>query len=477
MQPQRVNRIEVAEKLLPFLTTPKRLKIAVGGRGGSKSIFFGDAFLRFCDAGERLCCAREYQNTIEDSVHALLSSRVATLGVATIQAAANKIHSQSGGEIFYRGLARNITGFKSAFGINRIWIEEGQGLSQETIDTVLPTIREEDSEIWISANRGSSKDPFSKSFLNQYERALDKDGYYEDDDILIIEINWWDNPFFPDTLNQQRLRDKANMSAAKYDHVWNGEYSDTVENAIIEPDWFDACVDAHKVLGFKPEGIEVVSFDPFDGGEDAAGLVHRHGSVIVEARESRHGRVNDCCDWALSYVQNCKPDAFIWDAGGVGAGLKRQITDALAGKSTSITMFEGQSTVDLPNSQYEPSQGTVMKAKTNRETFYNRRAQRYWNLRDRVYKTYLAVKDRQYTDPSNLISFSSGIDVLSTLRAELCRVPLKTNGAGKIQIMSKPEMKAEGIDSPNLGDCAMMSMDITGIKVKVKKINFAGWNQ
>lgn len=454
------------------------MKVAVGGRGAGKSISFGEAFLRYCDAGERLCCAREHLNTIEDSVHALLVGRMDALGVSSLyEVQQAKIFGRRGrGEIFHRGLSRNPEGFKSTYGVKRLWIEEAQKLSKETITITLPTIREEGSEIWMSANRGSSKDAFSQLILKPYEKHLARDGYYEDDDILIVEINWWDNPFFPETLNRQRLMDKKTMSQAEYDHVWNGAYSDTVENAIIEPDWFDACVDAHKVLGFKPEGLEVVAHDPFDGGEDAAGLVHRHGVVVVHAEESRKGRVNDCCDWALDYVQNVKPDAFIWDAGGIGAGLKRQITDALQDKKIDIQMFEGQARVDAPDSQYEPTQGMVMQAKTNSQAFYNRRAQRYWQLRDRVFRTYLAVKEGKFTNPDDLISFSSEIPDLPLLRAELCRIPRKPNGAGKIQIMSKDEMKREGIESPNLGDCVMMAFDVTGPRARKVKINFSGWN-
>ena len=57
-----------------------------------------------------------------------------------------------------------------------------------------------------------------------------------------------------------------------------------------------------------------------------------------------------------------------------------------------------------------------------------------------------------------MISLSSTIENLSGLRAELCRIPLKDNGAGFIQIMSKPEMKKQGIESPNMVDSVMMLM-------------------
>lgn len=469
-------QIRVAEKLVPLLTKPKRLKVAVGGRGGSKSIAFADAFLRFCDAGERLCCAREFQNSIDDSVHSLLKSRIEALDVETLASDATRVYSDAGGEIFYRGLARNLESIKSMFGVKRIWIEEARTLSNESLEVLLPTIREEGSELWFSMNRGSSKDPVSQKLLKPYERELERTGFYEDDDIIIVQINWDENPFFPDVLNKERLRDKKYLSAAKYAHIWEGAYSDTVENAIIEPEWFDACIDAHIALKFKPEGLETITFDPFDGGEDAAGLVYQHGSVILDAQETREGRVNDVCDWALDYAIQRKPDVFIWDAGGIGAGLKRQITDALGPKKISIQMFEGQGKIDMPDAVYEPTPGTVMQAKTNKDVYFNRRAQRYWELRDRIFRTYLAVRDGTYTDPSKLISFSSDIKILPTMRAELCRIPRKPNGQGKIQILSKPEMKKEGIDSPNVGDCVMMLGDAKVPMAAPVNIDFTGWN-
>ena len=461
--------VQIAEKLLPILTKPKRLKIAVGGRGGSKSIGFADAFLKKCDDGERLCCGREFQNSIDDSVHSLLTARVDALDIADhYSISAKDITSRSGGKIFYKGLARNPESIKSMQGVNTLWIEEAQTLSEKTIEVLFPTIRETDSEIWCSLNRGSSKDPFARRFLKPYEDHLKRHGYYEDDETLIVEINWQDNPWFPTVLQGERLRDKKNLPPARYEHIWEGAYSDTVDNAIIEPEWFDACIDAHIKLGFKPEGIEVVSHDAFDGGQDPAALAYRHGSVILDVQESSVGRANDGCDWAIDYALKVNADAFTWDGDGVGAGLKRQIDLALGPKNINIQMFNGGTSPDRPDAIYEPSDGEIRKAKTNRETFYNRRAQAAWMVRDRMFKTYLAVRDGSYINPDELISISSTIKGLPVLRAEACRLPKKDNGSGKIQLMSKPEMKKLGIDSPNMFDALMMN--IAYVPVRRKKV-------
>lgn len=485
---QQIN-IEHIPRLGVLLQKPKRIKILVGGRASTKSTFVADHCLERVTSGEVWCCAREYQNSIDDSVHSMLTDEIQRLKFPGFNTLKSEISHTSTGRVFYRGLARNITSLKG-LNCHNLWIEEGESLSAATLRIVTASVRvsaleqqqakEEGREIripqiWITMNRGASKDPIAQRFLKRADNELLKCGYYEDDLVMIIDVNYNENPWFVGSgLEPERSDDKKYLSTAAYNHKWHGHYSDTVENAIIEPEWFDACIDAHEKLDFKPEGLEVVAHDPFDGGEDAAALAHRYGSVIVECLEKKEGKVNDVCDWSLDYTQNHKPDAYIWDGGGIGAGLKRQIADALDAKNINVQMFEGQAAVKNPNAIYEPTVGVIMQAKTNREAFLNRRAQRYWELRDRIFRTYLAVTQGKYTDPSKMISFSSKIGAMPVLRSEICRIPRKTNGMGKIQIMSKPEMKKEGIDSPNMADCVMMSLDVEEIAVDSEEIIYTG---
>ncbi len=78
-----------------------------------------------------------------------------------------------------------------------------------------------------------------------------------------------------------------------------------------------------------------------------------------------------------------------------------------------------------------------------------------------MYRTYRAVEHGEYHDPDELISFSSNMGEMQALRSEICRIPQKRNGNGKIQIMSKDDMKRLlEIDSPNMADAVMMSLAI-----------------
>lgn len=470
-----------------LLSKPKRIKILVGGRASTKSTFVADYVVSQISNGRTWCCSREYQNSIDESVHQFLLDEIQRLDFPGFLPLKTEINHVSGGKAFYRGLARNITSLKGII-CDGLWIEEGEATSSQTLTVLTASIRisakqqaEEEiniPEIWVTMNRGSSKDPIASKFLKRAEPSLTECGYYEDDLMMVIDVNYDENPWFIGSgLEVERADDEKHLSRAAYEHKWLGAYSDTIENAIIETDWFDACIGAHEVLGFKPEGVEVVAHDPFDGGNDAGAYAHLHGSVFVGAGLTKQGRVNDACEWALDYVQKVKPELFIWDSGGVGAGLKKQVTDAIGSKKIAVKMFEGQARTDKPDVAYMPTKNMMEKEKLNKEMFLNRRAQMYWRLRDRMYNTYLAVQEGKYTDPSDLISIDKDIEHLGIIRAELCRIPRKPNGAGKIQILSKPEMKAIGIDSPNLGDCFMMAMDNdinTGTEVN---INFSGWGE
>ncbi|MEW8178613.1 MAG: phage terminase large subunit [Candidatus Thiodiazotropha endolucinida] len=474
--------IEYAPKLAILGRKQKRLKILVGGRGSTKSTFVADYVLACMAAGQLWCCGREFQNTIDESVHRLMLEEVDRLEFEGFTSDSTHIYHQSGGRNFYRGLSRNPSGLKSSLtGVDGLWIEEGEKLSDETLRQMSASLRlsakdierslqgEEVKlpEIWITMNRGSSKDPISRKWLKRAEPQLAKTGIYEDDYMLIVQINWDEIPrrwFVASGLENERLDDQINMTAAAYDHKWNGAYNDTVENAIILPDWFDACVDAHKRLGFEPRGIEVVSHDPSDGGPDPKGLAYRHGVVFLDVMENEIGDVNEGCDWATTYAVDNHVDYFVWDGDGMGAGLRRQVNQAFEGKHITAQAFLGASTPDYPDMVYED--GESENKKTNKQTFKNKRAQYYWYLRDRCHKTYQAVVGGKYIDPDELVSFSSNIEQLDILRSEVCRIPKKLNATGLIQIMTKKEMLALEIESPNMADSVMMNLSAMVVSKK-----------
>jgi len=229
-------------------------------------------------------------------------------------------------------------------------------------------------------------------------------------------------------------------------------------------------------LGFEPLGQVRMAYDPADTG-DAKAIAKCHGVVYTDVQSTESGRIDTATDWATTLATESQVDAFIWDADGIGGGLKRQIATAFDGKKTEIAAFNGGAGVDSPDSIYERLDGEIRHAKTNKETFANKRAQYYWMLRDRMFRTWQAVQAHKngqviFAQPDELISFSSDIEELQSLRAELCRVPRKFVPSGRIQILSKPEMKKLEIDSPNMGDAVMMCQMPVKVKRRRPKRNY-----
>lgn len=471
-------RMTIPRKLLPLVQKKKRFKAVIGGRGSGKSNTVADICLMDAQTqGIKTACFREYQNSIDDSVHSLLEEEIGRLGLSgfNVQAAAIQMNGQ---DMFkYRGLSRNAESIKSMHGFRRFWIEEAQTISAKSLKLLTPTLRTDESEIWMTANPQSRADPFSQRFIEPFIKELTRDGYYEDDLHLIIVCNYTDNPFFPAVLEQERRYDKEHLPDAEYRHIWLGEYNDTVLGAIIKTEWFDAAIDAHKKLGFEPSGASIVAHDPSDLGPDSKGLCHRQGSVVLDVLEKTDGTIDDGAKWALDYAIQHNANVFIWDGDGMGVALRQIASNSLTGRPVEARMFRGSESADNPAALYlPPGEGKKgIAGKSNKDTFFNKRAQYYWYLRDRFYNTWLAVERGQYINPDDMISLSSSIECIDQLRAEVCRIPKKDNGNGKIQILSKQEMKKKPyeLESPNLADSLMMSLDVPQAKAVAVDLNFA----
>lgn len=476
MQPQAF----FAEKLEPIFTRPKRFIVLIGGRGSGKSIAIGDiGLIEMHDRGVNFMCLREFQASIADSVHSLMKEEAERLeldGLDVTERALRFVHNGSSAK--FSGLARNPESVKSAYGFGLWWCEESQFLSDKSLKTLTPTARNKPKkglpgqlvevggdEVDLSqvrmifvGNPASSEDPFSQRFIVPFQGDLDKCGLYEDDMHLVIKMNWSDNPWFADSgLEQERLFDLANLPRSTYDWIWEGGFNDEIDNALIKAEWFDACIDAHVKLGMKPYGIVKVAHDPSDLGPDPKAVCVRKGNIITDVIERTDLDVNEGSDWALSIAIGQAADQYIWDVGGMGVTLKRDVDAALPGGKYQILQFNGAHSVERPDDVYEPSGANNFHEKTNKEIARNLRAQCYLRLRDRVYRTYRAVAYGEFCDPDLLISFSSECESLKGLRSELCRLPIKPNPNG-FELYTKAEMRKKfKVRSPNLADCVMMT--------------------
>ena len=215
---------------LQFLFKPSRYKVAFGGRGGAKSWGVARALLLQGKVKPlRILCAREMQNSIRDSVHKLLSDQIEALGLREfydIQQAT--IKGANGTEISFEGIRHNISKIKSYEGVDICWVEEAAAVSKSSWDVLIPTIRKEGSEIWLTFNPELEADETYQRFVvNAPANAV------------VQQVNWSDNPWFPETLRVEMLDLKARDYDA-YLNVWEGHCRVMLEGAVYAQEIRDA---------------------------------------------------------------------------------------------------------------------------------------------------------------------------------------------------------------------------------------------
>jgi len=207
---------------LQELFRPHRYKVLKGGRGGAKSWGIARALLIVgAQQKHKIGCFREFQNSIDESVHALLSNQIAELGLSgfyTIQK--NHIEGANGTEFYFRGLKRNVGGVKSIEGTTIAWVEEAKDVSKSSWQTLIPTIRMDGSEIWLSFNPELETDETYVRFVKNTPA-----------DAIVIDMSWRDNPWFPEVLRQDKDELQARDPDA-YLNVWEGHCRVTLDGAI-----------------------------------------------------------------------------------------------------------------------------------------------------------------------------------------------------------------------------------------------------
>lgn len=212
---------EFPEKL-ECLFEPKRYKVLYGGRGGAKSWGIARALLIMgANKPLRILCAREFQSSIRDSVHKLLSDQIYALGLEgfyeILQAS---IRGANGTEFGFEGIRHNVSKIKSYEGADICWVEEAQAVSKTSWNTVIPTIRKEGSEIWLSFNPELEED-------ETYQRFVVK----PPDSALVVKINHTDNPWFPEVLRLEMEAMKAS-DPDSYLNIWEGHCRQSLEGAV-----------------------------------------------------------------------------------------------------------------------------------------------------------------------------------------------------------------------------------------------------
>lgn len=204
---------ELPEKLLFFISKDARYKVAYGGRGSGKSWTAARCLILLALKDKiRVLCTRQLQTSIKDSVHKLLSDSISEMGLSEqFDITKDAIRAVNGSEFIFKGLQNNTNEIKSIEGINYCWVEEAQSVSNDSWDILIPTVRQEGSEIWVTFNPDREEDATYQRFVKNTPP-----------DAIVELVNYYDNPWFPEVLKREKEYDKS-VDYGKYEHVWLGK--------------------------------------------------------------------------------------------------------------------------------------------------------------------------------------------------------------------------------------------------------------
>lgn len=431
--------IELPEWALEW-RKPARYKVAHGGRGGGKS--WGAGGLLVTDGAQRrlrVACVREVQKSIQDSSKHVIENWIERAGLQGFyRVTRDWIIGQNGTYFFFRGMStateEQIRGLED---VDRVWVEEAQRLSKRSLEILKPTVRKPTSEIWMTFNPRYRSDPVYNDFVVEGR-----------DNAIVTQVNYDANPWFPKELEEERLNCQR-YEPHRYPHIWLGQPDDEGDTRILLPySMVRECVDAHKKVGYEPEGRIDVGLDIADTGADRSALVMRRGPLIENAiRWSAPSlgvtakRAHDAC---LRYGAR----RLYYDGTGIGAGVRSDILrirselGSLPYLPQSI-LFGGK--VEGP--EYE-----FARRIKNKDFFAHRNSQLAWTLQLRMRRT-MRLLEGEDINPERCLFISSKIPELERYLTQLAQPVWAENMTGKIVIDKAPD----NMPSPDLYDATALA--------------------
>jgi len=222
-------QIALPPKLISVFAGEADFRGAYGGRGSAKTRSFAKmsavkAYM-WAQEGRRgvIVCGREYQNSLDESSMSEVKEAIIEepwlrehfdIGDRYIRTKDRRIRYD------FAGLRHNLDSIKSKARILLLWVDEADPVSETAWQKAINTVREDDAEIWVTWNPDKRKSATDLRFrVNPPARSK------------IIELNWRDNPKFPESLNRKRL-DDLKSRPDEYPHIWDGAYRTAVQGAV-----------------------------------------------------------------------------------------------------------------------------------------------------------------------------------------------------------------------------------------------------
>lgn len=406
-----------------FWTTKSRNKVLYGGRASSKSWDAAAQSVRLsANYTVKFLCVRQYQNNIKESVYTLVKDQIWRYGLQDeYDFTQNSIkHKVTGSEFMFFGIARNIEEIKSTEAVDILWIEEAHNLTSEQWDILNPTIRKENSEIWIIFNPNHLSDFVFQRFVVKPPK-----------DTVVQKINYLDNPFLSETM-MNIIEEAKEEDYEHYEHIYLGKPHEGDDKALFG---FTEVEDAMNgdLEGVDKSGVFSYGVDVARYGKDKGVTTKRRGYHIYDLKEYANYSTMELANAVSNMVlkeEDKKPNAIFVDSIGVGSGVVDRLEE------------KGYNVIDSNAS---------MKADET-DIYYNKRAEMYFLLREFVRKGGKIPNDEQ-------------------LKEELLAIRyIYSKANGKIQIQAKDDIKEEIGRSPDKSDSLALHFFS---EVRIEKSDFA----
>ena len=371
----------------------------------------------------RVLCCREIQKSIQDSSYQLLLDTIDRLDLSSqFEITKTRItHIFTGSYVIFEGLKANTTKIKSMNGIDLCWVEEAEAVTEESWEILIPTIRANNSEIWITFNPRFTVDSTWLMFVEN-----------PPEDAVVVKMNYNDNPAFPKELEKERLHlyNKCTTSGnmAKYNNIWLGEPIGEEFNTLITPFNIKASQDrVLTLLDFETvAGLDVARY----GGDDSY-IVFRKGNQIIYKEALPKGGTLDVANWAIELLITHQAQYVVVDAAG-SAGVFDVIKSRLRNEMKCVEF----------NGAFGASS----------DEFSNCRTESWCRMEEWVSTTGVLPRD--------------------SIVNQLSVVTYSFRNKNQKFLMSKEQMRLKGIKSPDFGDALSMTFMVDAKrKGERKKLN------
>jgi len=320
--------MQIAEKLLPLIETPVTHNIIEGGRGGSKSRGVASLLVRLMSMMPlQIICARETQKSLTDSSFAMMREEIYRQDVGhlfKIIESRNLITSVKGARAVFIGLKEHtVDSIKSYEGFHWAWLEEAHSISKKSLEVLIPTLRV-DKRFKIDLGNIKYEFPFRMFIytLNPFswDDPINTVLPESRSDVQKITINYYDNPWFPDSLEMERKEAKKVMNPDEYNRIWEGLPFEDTERAIITRSR------VQNAIGRKSstDGGVVVGADIARFGTDRTVFVKRQGMQVTDIKMLSKKDTQEVARQLYDFAGGGK---IMVDDTGVGGGVTDKLKD------------------------------------------------------------------------------------------------------------------------------------------------------